>query len=56
MGKSVEDSVKVLDGVSRALLAAKETYVKDKDEKDGVINLAFGIIKKELEFIDKASK
>lgn len=52
MAKSIEGSVKVLHGVSKALLAAKETYVKDKDEKDEVVNRAFRIIKRELEYLE----
>ncbi len=54
MAKTVKDSVETLRGVSKALLAAKETYVKDKDEKDAVINTAFRIIKRELEFIEQS--
>lgn len=53
MAKSVEQSVRILEGVSRALLAAKETFVKEKEEKDAVINKAFRIIKRELDFLDK---
>lgn len=53
--KTIEQSVRVLEGVSRALLAAKETFVKDKEEKDEVINKAFRIIKKELDFIEQNS-
>lgn len=51
--KTVETSVQILQGVSRALLAAKETFVKEKDEKDEVVNKAFRIIKRELDFIEK---
>jgi hypothetical protein len=53
VAKSIEDSVKMLRGVSQALLAAKEVYVKDKDEKDDVTNRAFRIIKRELEYLEE---
>lgn len=53
MAKTTEESVRILEGVSRALLAAKETFVKDKEEKDDVIANAFRIIKRELTFLEK---
>lgn len=53
MAKSIENSVAILKGVSQALLAAKEVYVKDKEEKDAVTSRAFRIIKSELEFIEE---
>jgi len=56
MAKSVEESVRILEGVSRALLAAKETFVKEKEEKDAVVNMAFRIIKKELTFLEEQGK
>lgn len=56
MAKSIENSVRILEGVSRALLAAKETFVKEKEEKDEVINKAFRIIKRELDFIENNDK
>lgn len=53
MAKTIESSVEILKSVSRALLAAKETYIKDKEEKDEVVNRAFRIIKRELEYLEK---
>ena len=53
MAKTAEDSVRILEGVSRALLAAKETFVQNKDEKDEVIANAFRIIKRELAFLEE---
>lgn len=52
MAKSVESSVEVLRGVSKALLAANEAYVKEKKEKDEIINTAFRIIKREFKNIE----
>ena len=53
MAKSVETSVRILEGVSTALRAAKETFVKEKEDKDRVVNKAFAIIEKELKFLDE---
>ncbi len=53
MAKSVETSVRVLEGCAAALLAAKETFVKDKDDKDRLVQKAFAIIEKELKFLDE---
>ncbi len=51
MAKSIETSIRILEGCSTALLAAKETFVKDKDDKDRLVQKAFSIIEKELEFL-----
>jgi len=56
MAKSIEESARILEGVSQALLAAKETFVKEKEEKDAVINSAFRIIKKELAYLEDLNK
>lgn len=52
----LETAVAVLSAVSKSLLAVKETFVKDKEEKDQVIRQAFNIIRKELDFIEEHSK
>ncbi len=56
MARSIEQSVRVLEGVSHALLAAKETFVKEKEDKDAVINKAFKIIKRELDYLESAGE
>jgi hypothetical protein len=56
MAKTVDLSLRTLECVAQALLAVKETFVKDKDEKDAVIKQAFEIIKKELTFIESEQK
>jgi hypothetical protein len=48
----LETAVTVLGAVSKSLLAVKETFVKEKEEKDAVIRQAFNIIKKELTVIE----
>jgi hypothetical protein len=56
MAKNIEESTKILMGVGQALSAANDVYVPDKKEKDDVKELAFKIIKRELEYLDKNAK
>jgi len=51
--KTVEQSVRILEGVSQALLAIKETFVKNREDKDKYNAKGLAIIERELDFLGK---
>jgi len=49
----MSERIEKINALSKVLSALKDTYVKDRDDKDQMVQIASRLLKKELEALER---